>query len=99
VTTNLILIEIGDGLSRLNERHIALQLQVALRRSVTIVHVTQTVERAGWRLFSERMDKEWGVTDCISMTVAGQRDIEEVFTFDRHFEQAGFRLLPSQVSR
>jgi len=40
--------------------------------------------------YQERMDKEWGLTDCISFVVMKERKITEAFTSDRHFEQAGF---------
>ena len=34
------------------------------------------------------------MTDCVSFVVMRDRDLQEAFTNDRHFEQAGFiRLL------
>lgn len=94
VTTNVVLIEVGDGLSRLNQRAIAVGIREVLQQTAEIVDLTTVIENAAWDLFRERIDKEWGLTDCISMTVMTQRNINEVFTLDHHFRQAGFRTLP-----
>jgi predicted nucleic acid-binding protein len=45
---------------------------------------------AGWQLYHDRADKDWGVIDCISFTIMQERNIVEALTGDRHFQQAGF---------
>jgi hypothetical protein len=40
-------------------------------------------------LYSERPDKDWGLTDCISFVVMQDHGLTQVLAFDRHFEQAG----------
>ena len=94
VTTNIVIIELGDGLSRLRERPIAIAIRDMLIRTATIIHMTSSVEDAAWALFTDRGDKEWGMTDCVSMVVMQQHGITDVFTFDDHFHQAGFRVVP-----
>jgi predicted nucleic acid-binding protein len=95
ITTSLVLIEIGDGLSRVQHRQMAMGLYDRLRAAagVEVVRVTAAEEEAGWELFRQRSDKEWGVTDCISMIVMRNRNVTDVFSVDHHFEQAGFHLL------
>lgn len=95
VTTSLVLIEIGDGLSRVEQRPLAIELYDRLCRSprVRILAVESEQESAAWQLYRQRPDKNWGVTDCASFVVMGQLGMEEVFTIDHHFEQAGFRRL------
>lgn len=44
-------------------------------------------------LFDSRPDKEWSLTDCISFVVMNDEGITDVFTGDRHFEQAEFNRL------
>jgi len=44
----------------------------------------------GVRLYAQRPDKEWSLTDCISFVVMRRHDITEALTGDHHFEQAGF---------
>jgi predicted nucleic acid-binding protein len=42
------------------------------------------------RLFSQRPDKEWGLTDCSSFVIMQQKGLYAALTADHHFEQAGF---------
>jgi len=95
VTTSLVLFELGDGLSRINQRSLALMLYDRLRSSsrVQILPVSLEVESAAWKLFRQRPDKTWGVTDCTSFIVMKQLGIQTAFTVDHHFEQAGFQRL------
>jgi predicted nucleic acid-binding protein len=95
VTTSLILIELADGLAKVNFRSIAFQLRDALKASqnVEIVQVDERLEEGGWQLFRERTDKDWGMTDCVSFTLMTARGLTDVFGLDHHFEQAGFNLL------
>ncbi len=53
VTTSLVLIELGDGLSRIRERHLAVQLYDRLRNTnaVEIVHPSEELEHRGWTLY------------------------------------------------
>jgi predicted nucleic acid-binding protein len=39
------------------------------------------------------MDKEWGLTDCISFLVMQDRAMTDALTTAQHFQQAGFRAL------
>ncbi len=95
LTTSLVLIEIGDGLSRIEHRPLALQLRDRLLAStrVEVIQTSPADESRAWELFVQRHDKEWGVTDCASILAAQDRGVLEVFSADHHFEQAGFRLL------
>jgi predicted nucleic acid-binding protein len=43
-----------------------------------------------FQLFSDRADKEWGLTDCVSFVVMADRGTREALTADEHFQQAGF---------
>ena len=47
----------------------------------------------GWELYSNRLDKDWGMIDCISFVIMQERNLTEAFTSDHHFEQAGFNVL------
>lgn len=38
-------------------------------------------------------DKDWSLTDCLSMEVMSRRGIREVATTDERFSRAGFTLL------
>jgi hypothetical protein len=68
-----------------------------LRRLVVlyIVPADQEVLLEGWRLYEQRPDKDWSLTDCISFVVMMMEHISQAFTSDYHFEQAGFVRLMS----
>ena len=47
----------------------------------------------GFGLYKARLDKEYSLTDCISMQTMRREGLTEALTKDRHFEQEGFRVL------
>jgi len=59
----------------------------------TVVYVDQGRLFQALELYAGRADKTWGLVDCLSFVVMRERRITEAFTADRHFEQAGFRIL------
>jgi predicted nucleic acid-binding protein len=42
-------------------------------------------------LYAAGLDKEWGMTDCISFVVMQEHNLTHALTTDRDFEQAGFQ--------
>lgn len=58
--------------------------------SVEIIpQTTEQFEQA--RLFyRKRLDKEYSLTDCVSMLIMQKKEIQDVLTHDRHFQQEGF---------
>lgn len=47
-----------------------------------------------WGLFKQYDDRDFSFTDCTSFVVMRQLKLLDAFTFDRRFEQMGFRLWP-----
>ncbi len=95
VTTTLILIEMADAMARPELRKLAADTRDRLLQweQVEVVNVSPFEELRGWALYRSRADKFWGMTDCTSMIVMQDRQIVQVLTADRHFEQAGFDAL------
>ncbi len=93
VTTEAVLVEIGNALARTRWRHLGIATLHDLRTDpdIEVVPVDSDLFARGLVLYSTRADKEWGLTDCISFAVMQERDLTEALTTDRHFEQAGFR--------
>lgn len=60
---------------------------------MTIVPFSTELFDRGIALYSERRDKQWPLTDCISFVVMADHGLTHALTGDRHFEQAGFRRL------
>ena len=95
VTTQAILLEIGNALSKQRYRTAAIQLLESLESdpNVEIVPLTNELYDAAFQLFRSRQDKEWGLVDCILCIVMQNRGITDVLTADEHFNQMGFRAL------
>lgn len=46
------------------------------------------------QIFKTHSDKEWSLTDCLSFATMSKHGIKTAFTFDAHFKQAGFAIIP-----
>lgn len=95
ITTELILVEIADGLASIRFRTQAAQVIDALQSSpfVEVVAVSSELLNLALDLYRQRRDKEWGLTDCVSFLVMRERGLLESLTVDTHFQQAGFHTL------
>ena|SRR5436309_12224310 len=62
--------------------------------SVRLVHINEPLFLQGWAYFQQHQDKSYSLTDCISFVVMNQLQIRKAFTFDQHFNQAGFQVEP-----
>jgi predicted nucleic acid-binding protein len=95
VTTAWVITEVADALAGRHPRKVFesfYQTLKAEKRVQVLPPDTRRWER-GLRLYFERPDKEWSLTDCISFTVMREEGLMEALTGDRHFEQAGFSAL------
>jgi predicted nucleic acid-binding protein len=50
------------------------------------------------RLFIRHNDKEWSFTDCVSFELMRELKIQDAFTTDHHFRQAGFNPMLEKLS-
>jgi predicted nucleic acid-binding protein len=100
VTTRAVLLEIGNALARQRHRSHGVELLRALEAdpAVVIVPVSEELYERAFTLFSDRSDKEWSLTDCLSFVVMADRGIHSGLTTDEHFQQAGFRALMREPS-
>lgn len=95
VTTQAVLLEIGNALSKQRYRRAAVMLLDSLERdpTVEIVALSSSLFGAAFQLFRERPDKEWGLVDCLSCIVIQKHGISDALTSDSHFRQMGFAAL------
>ncbi len=93
VTTEYVLIETGNFLSRASDRAIFVELLRSLRADpqTTILPSSHELFNAGVARFKNRPDKDWSLTDCISIIALEELGLKDAFTADHHFEQAGFK--------
>ena len=92
VTTEFVLLEVANALCALAWRSKAVKLIDGFQSlpHLRIIPADSSLLADGWQLYSNRLDKEWSLTDCVSIVVMQNEHIEEAFTSDHHFEQAGF---------
>ena len=92
VTTEFILLEVADALSVPAHRARTVEFINGLRqlRILSIIPASQNLWAEGWKLYSNRLDQDWSLTDCSSFVVMKQLSITQSFTSDHNFEQAGF---------
>ena len=92
LTTEFVLMEVGDGLSLPGNRTKFTRLLELLgaQADVEIIPASSGLFRQGCELHAQRPDKEWSLTDCISFVAMQEHGILEALTADHHFEQAGF---------
>jgi predicted nucleic acid-binding protein len=100
VTTWAILVEVGNALSKVRYRDAAIRLLSSLRADprVEVMALSDELLEQALKLYSERPDKEWSLTDCVSFVVMQARSMTDALTTDEHFQQAGFRALLLQAT-
>ena len=92
ITTDWVFGETVTFVRRRAGYEAARQLGEALRASSALEIVTPTselVDRA-WDAFLAHSCSNLSLVDCLSFTIMRKRRIRKVFTFDEHFELAGF---------
>ena len=95
VTTTAVCLEVMDALSHRKLRPLAVRFWRDLQnnRLLAVVRIDDALLIRAADLFSNRMDKDWSLTDCISFVVMTDRGIRKALTGDHHFEQAGFEIV------
>ena len=95
ITSNYIVVETINSLSRVEFRKTVIGFMDKLEKSpsVKIIKITDEIYNNAWMLYQQRMDKNWGITDCTSFEIMKIFNIKKAFTNDKHFEQAGYSLL------
>ena len=96
-TTEMVLAELLNGVSRLGEYHRNLATAEIMRMrsnaNVEIIAQTELQFRNAFNLYQSPPDQRWGLTDCASFIAMRERGITHALTADRDFTQAGFTIL------
>jgi predicted nucleic acid-binding protein len=76
-------------------RKSAIRLTHDLRNDSKTIIIPQTSEQfqQAFDFYQRRLDKGYSLTDCASMQIMRQLEINEILTFDKHFQQEGFSAL------
>lgn len=95
VTTEFVLLELGNACARAKDHADFLALVMGMRAStrVKIIPLSSELFNRGLERMRDRSDKDWSLTDCVSFVAMEDEGIHEALTGDQHFEQAGFKAL------
>lgn len=94
VTTDEVLSEflnlVGARGAKVRGTAVQVVRQILANPHVEVVAQTREGFLNGLERYANRGDKQYSLTDCISMNVMESEGIREVLTNDHHFEQEGF---------
>lgn len=93
VTSELVLIEILDTLSKVKHRIEALTATKKLKQGAKVIAIDNELLSKAYLLYEKRSDKDWGFTDCYSFVIMEKYGIKQALSTDKHFEQIGFEIL------
>ena len=95
ITTRAVLLEVGNALAKLRFRAAAIELlhSIEVDSRIEIVEISSAIYQRAFDLYRSRLDKEWGLIDCISFVVMQENRVTEALTTDIHFRQMGFTVL------
>jgi uncharacterized protein len=97
VTTDLVLVEylnfFGKSDPYLKQGVVNFYQQIQAASNVEIIAVDSSLIESGVKLYANRLDKGYSLTDCISMIVMQQLGISKILTHDKHFTQEGFNII------
>ncbi|MBI1883599.1 MAG: PIN domain-containing protein [Chlamydiae bacterium] len=100
ITSNFVLDETFTLLARRTGYRFAAERAKNLYSSgsLTILRPDYEDEIEAIQVFQKYADQKVSFTDCISFVLMRKRRIHRVFTFDKHFELAGFKLFSMKGS-
>ncbi len=100
LTTDEVLTEFLTALSSGGEhlRRQAAKMVRAILANPNVRVLAQSRESflQGLEFYEQRPDKEYSVTDCVSMNAMRLESVAEALTNDRHFAQEGFVVLMAE---
>ncbi len=97
ITTELVLMEVLNFYAEYNQflRQSATRLvrNMLNNPDIEVIKHSHKTFLDGLKLYEARLDKNYSLTDCVSMNLMRERGINEVLTHDHHFEQEGLIIL------
>jgi predicted nucleic acid-binding protein len=97
LTTDEVLSEfltlLGRGGEHVRRKAVSMVRGILANPNVTVLPQTHVSFLRGLALYDQRLDKEYSLTDCISMNAMREKSVTKVLTNDHHFAQEGFEVL------
>ena len=95
LTSEAVVFEIANALAkpRYRKNTIGFLRDLLTGEDTEVVRVSPALFTAAFHLYSEREDKAWSLTDCLSFLLMHEHGLANALTNDEHFAQAGFKAL------
>ncbi|MGO8819289.1 MAG: type II toxin-antitoxin system VapC family toxin [Terriglobia bacterium] len=97
ITTDEVLAEFLTALSaggpKLRQQAASIVRQIILNPMVKVIPQSRDSFLEGLKFYELRGDKEYSLTDCVSMNAMRSESVAEILTNDHHFRQEGFTVL------
>jgi len=97
ITSEMVLTELLNEFARrgapLRQAAVAFVRRLRGEVSVEITPQASPLFEKALDRYAARADKTWSLTDCASFHIMESLQTAEALSYDRHFEQAGFRAL------
>ena len=95
-TSEWVLAEFLGAAARPPLRALAIESVRRARKSTRVEVIPANHEnwQQGFEFYEAHADKSWSLVDCLSILICRTRNVTDVFTGDRHFEQAGLNAIP-----
>jgi len=98
VTSNFIFCETLNLTKKRLGQEIAVKLGQKMQQSkiTQIIEIENELKENAWQIFQKYDDRGFSFTDCTSFALMRRLKIANAFTFDNHFAQFGFMMLPEK---
>ena len=97
ITTDGIMEEVLNYASSrgfvMKQKALLLYKKMLQEPNIEVIPYNSQLRELGLKLYEQRLDKGYSLTDCISMIVMQQNGLQEVLSHDQHFSQEGFNLV------
>ena len=94
ITSSYVLIEVNALLQNRFGMEAVRLFESDFRPILEIIWVDEPLHQRGLSALLAANRRQLSLVDCISFEIMRQRRIERVFTFDEHFEEQGFVVIP-----
>ncbi len=95
VVTNYILLETSALVQRRLGMRSFRQFHDLLLPTMSVFWISEKIHRQAVQMLLAADRRELSLVDCTSFVVMNELSIQMAFTFDRHFVQAGFVVVPT----
>jgi len=93
VTTQYVLLECGNTVSRTDLRADVIDLRIGLARLQRLISPTEDDWNQAWEAYDRGAPGSAGIVDQVSFVIMRRLGIRQAFTNDSHFHAAGFETL------